>query len=280
LKLLYLKKDFIEASGDLKKFYREKELEYVSDELNNLYVAFTRAEEELYIFLTDRIGQSNRLIPYLFALEPFQSFTSDERITIGERRKRTDVTDVLGSSGDATSFFANFMEMPGWTTKLRTRLSDMDSVGRHAILARKKGNAIHRALSLIQFLPVDKEMIAALARAASAHEGIEDQSAGIESVLRTFFATPSFATFFTPGPDLVSWNEKEIVDGNGNTFKIDRIVAGPDRVDIIDYKTGETHCESHFEQIRHYGKLIAEALPAKEIRLHLLYIDDGRVVEA
>ncbi|MEN6617102.1 MAG: UvrD-helicase domain-containing protein, partial [Syntrophorhabdus sp.] len=42
LKLLYLKKDFIEASGDLKKFYREKELEYVSDELNNLYVAFTR----------------------------------------------------------------------------------------------------------------------------------------------------------------------------------------------------------------------------------------------
>ncbi len=43
LKMLYLKKEYIEASPELNELYRSKEREYLADELNNLYVAMTRA---------------------------------------------------------------------------------------------------------------------------------------------------------------------------------------------------------------------------------------------
>ena len=70
LKLLYIKKDFTDISSKLNAMYREREAAYLLDELNNTYVACTRAEKELYIFLTDSKGyKKNYLIDYLFNLD-------------------------------------------------------------------------------------------------------------------------------------------------------------------------------------------------------------------
>jgi len=51
----------------------------------------------------------------------------------------------------------------------------------------------------------------------------------------------------------MSYNEKEIVDKVGNTFKIDRLIVRPGMVEILDYKTGEGLSPLHSEQVNRYG---------------------------
>jgi hypothetical protein len=113
-------------------------------------------------------------------------------------------------------------------------------LSRRAVRARRKGDAIHRALSLIASLPVDDETIASLARAAAIHEGIPDAACEVEDSLRGFFMNRGFRAFFETGPGLAFYNEKEIVDAKGNTFKMDRVIVGPNLVQVIDYKTGRS----------------------------------------
>ncbi len=50
-------------------------------------------------------------------------------------------------------------------------------------------------------------------------------------------------------------------------------------IEVIDYKTGDTHPGEHKEQISHYGRLISDMYPGKEIRKYILYIESGEVVE-
>ena len=84
LKLLYIKKDFTDISSKLNAMYREREAAYLLDELNNTYVACTRAEKELYIFLTDSKGyKKNYLIDYLFNLDFLKNHIHGDLIETG-----------------------------------------------------------------------------------------------------------------------------------------------------------------------------------------------------
>jgi ATP-dependent exoDNAse (exonuclease V) beta subunit len=84
LRLLYIKKDFTDISPRLKDLYGKREASYLLDELNNIYVAFTRAEEELYIFLTDSKGyKKNHLIDYLFNLDYLKKSIHRNTIEMG-----------------------------------------------------------------------------------------------------------------------------------------------------------------------------------------------------
>ncbi|MBP7529646.1 MAG: UvrD-helicase domain-containing protein, partial [Syntrophorhabdaceae bacterium] len=226
LKLLYLKKDYVEASPELAALYRTKECEYLADELNNLYVAFTRAEDELYIFLADKKRQRNHLIDHLFGMEELRPFVNDTRIVLGRAKagKTGEDGGAAGAASGAGAIFGDFRGEPQWAVKIRTGVSDAGKLSRHTVRARKKGDAIHRALSFIGTLPIDDDLIGSFARAAAAEERIADASEEIEHALRDFLANPRFRRFFETAPNVVFHNEKEIVDGEGNTFKMDRMV--------------------------------------------------------
>jgi len=285
LRLLYLKKDYTAVSPALAELYLTKEREYLSDELNNLYVAFTRAEEELYVFLADGKRQKNYLIDYLFDMEEMRPYRrQDTGIVLGDTRAVLPSQGAveggpLEGGGRVAPAFNDFTGDTGWAAKIKPGISDAGGLTRHAVRARKKGDAMHRALALIETLPVDDGVILSLARMAAAHERIGNAGEEIGRSLKDFFDNPDFRYFFEGGPGISFFNEREIVDGSGNTFKIDRIVVRPDIVEVIDYKTGETRYASHADQIRHYGKLIAELHPDKEVKRFLLYIDEGEVVE-
>ena len=279
LRLFYLKKDYVEVSPELAALYQKKECDYLADELNNLYVAFTRAEKELYIFLTDRKKQKNHLIDHLFGMEELKPFAGDGGIVMGQPKTAGERGEDGTEDRDQPAVFGDFKGESAWAIKLKTGISDPGRLSRHAVRARRKGDAMHRALSLIGSLPVDDRLITSLARAAAMREGIADAAREIEQTLKGFFGNPGFRRFFETDPDLVWYNEKEIVDGGGNTFKMDRVIVGPDTVEVVDYKTGEIRSDSHAEQVRHYGKLLSEIYPERVVRQFLLYVDEGEVIE-
>ena len=279
LRMLYLKKEYVETSPELADIYRSKEREYVGDELNNLYVAMTRAEEELYILLTERKGKKNYLRDHLFRIPECAAGVCGSCITLGNRK--TAARETARPALPAAHL--SFVDLTGgskWALKVRARPFRPAGYGAHSVSARKMGNAVHRALSLIHALPVDDAFIASVCRTAAALEHATDITEDIISSVTAFLGNPAIRRFFEPGPGTVTYNEKEIVDGTGNTFKLDRLIVRPDAVEIVDYKTGETRSPQHAEQVEVYGRLVSGIYPGKEVRKYILYVESGEVIEA
>ena len=71
----------------------------------------------------------------------------------------------------------------------------------------------------------------------------------------------------------------EVVNKDGEIYRIDRIYEEKDKVTIIDFKTSleEAFLKNYIDQITYYGTLISEIFPRKKIELKLLGILDGKI---
>ncbi len=292
LKLLYIRKDFKKISPKLDAMYQQREAEYLLDELNNIYVACTRAEKELYIFLTDSRGyKKNYLIDYLFGLEFLKNSIHGEVIEVGKEyqpvtadesaRDNDTVTPDQRESGDLTHQFMDdsFGNEIRWLEKIRTKFEEAGNISRQQLHAKKRGDVIHYILSLIISLPENHEIfLHHCISAGIARYHFELFEKEIQNVIVSFFRNTAFTRFFEPLGDAVVFTEKEIIDEKGNAFKIDRIIVRGDAVDIMDFKSGEGQTEEHREQINCYAQLIKKIYPGRMVRRHLLYIEDNTVI--
>jgi ATP-dependent exoDNAse (exonuclease V) beta subunit len=296
-KLLYIKKDFTDYSEDLATIYRNKRVEFLLDELNNTYVACTRPEKELYILLTDSKRQKNHLIDYLFNLESLKAYTSGNVIEIGKQfdfglrqvsipteeglsdcrievnaERRT--SNVEGQSG-----FDNFGNDIKWMEKIKSKFEEPTKISAEQLYAKRKGDVVHYILSLIKRLP-DEDHEAFINRCIEtgiARYGFHQYEEEIKETISGFFRNPRFREFFLPDRNAIVFTERELIDKRGETVKTDRIIIADDHIDVIDFKTGETHSRKHIEQIRHYAYLVRNVHPGKPVNSYLLYIDDGFV---
>lgn len=299
MKLLYIKKDFTDYSEDLAAIYRKKKVEFLLDELNNTYVACTRPEKELYIFLIDSKRQKNHLIDYIFNLEGLKGYINGNIIEIGKPYNKPTTGDGGRGTGDEGTtpqseiagtrlqvgksegqpVFDDFGHEIKWMEKIKAKFEEPTKISPEQIFAKRKGDVVHYILSLIERLP-DEDREAFINRCMEtgiARFGFHPYEKEIEKAIRGFFQNPRFREFFLPASGAIVFTEKEIIDKRGETFKIDRIAIADDHIDIVDFKTGETHSEDHVEQISHYAHLVRGVYPGKPVRSFLLYVDDGTV---
>ncbi len=282
-----IKKDFRDISPKLKGMHQKQEADYLLDELNNIYVACTRAAKELYILLADGKGRKkNHLIDYLHSLIGFREFTKDRIISIGtpfESFPEDDKTAATEPS-DGDDIMSDLIRGRlgtdiGWLDRTKTRFRSESSVSRRQIAATKRGDLIHYILSLILTLPDEYEpFVRRYVKAGAARFPRIAHEEEICRVLLRFFANPRFLAFFQPPSDTVIFTEKEVVNEKGDLFKIDRLVVGHTGVDIIDFKSGETASDNHMEQLKGYKRLIADIYPDRVIRGHILYIEEEKAV--
>ena len=101
----------------------------------------------------------------------------------------------------------------------------------------------------------------------------------IQKIIVNFFTNAQFMQFFKPHEGDIVFTEKEIIDEKGAVYKIDRMILHNDNtIDIIDFKSGESQIEEHREQINRYGQLVRRMYPGRDVRRHLLYIEEDTVV--
>ena len=80
-------------------------------------------------------------------------------------------------------------------------------------------------------------------------------------------------------PKLTSYNEIEILNKNGDVFRLDRVVEfDKNTVAVIDYKTGEDNTQKYKSQIMNYKELLSNIYKA-EVFGFILYIDLNKVVK-
>lgn len=246
---LNMNQNMLVTSPDLAQLYRTSQEALRLDDLNLLYVATTRAVDELHIAFkpdADKQGVQRYFDRWLKAQErEWTPGSSDSWGTPVEGRvskKPDDVQEevVRGKPEE-------------WRDKLRLSFESNRYWGLGGE-ARPYGIEAHRILQEIESVDdadrvLEQWEVDGLLN-ASAREGLEKD-------IRDMLARPEVAKYFDPASR--SRNEASILLPNGGAQRPDRLVFHPDGgVSIVDFKTGAPSAK-HRQQVDEYANLLNSA---------------------
>ena len=136
----------------------------------------------------------------------------------------------------------------------------------------KRGKKIHDVLSLIYN---NEEVDIGIEKAQEKNIISIDEIKSIKKMVEKLMSNKEIKDFFNP--HYKSYNEVEILDRNGDVFRLDRIVQTNDNsLHILDYKTGEID-KKYNDQVKNYKTILSEIFP-KNIHGYIIYVDLNKIV--
>ncbi len=255
LRLLRITANAAEVDAGLGRLYAERQIGRAVDDLNKLYVAFTRAKEELYIL---SVKSKPREEPSKFL--PVNGYGPGNKPKV---QKEQPTSELVVRAGHLSA---------------RATLQPVaaESIG---LYERRRGEFIHAVLAKLEFLEKDPGAQihrAAIEVRAEMQEQIETET--VEQLLNAFLKKDDVREFFSNQPGRSILNEQEFARPDGRLFRMDRIVADKDIVTVIDYKTGAENPE-YGEQVGGYLNILADFYKGRTVRGVLAYVDRGIVRE-
>ncbi len=267
LELLRLKGKYYPFSEDLYAIYAREYKKAFMAELNNIYVALTRAQDELYVFLPQKVGNSFNLAQLLIP---------------GNIRETGAPEEISRRAGEE----AAVMELPAaqyhdWVGYLKDEFLPAGEAGAvHNRAQRLRGEIVHFMLSFIGNLDntdVKETLERARQQAQSRFPYIKDY-AGYIATLEKLFKSPGTKSFFHCENAQVL-TEKEIVNTQGHLKRLDRLIIGEKDVRIVDFKSSREGEDQYVEQVRDYMTIVAAMYPHKKVAGWLVYLDKLEVQE-
>lgn len=265
---IYLKKE----CDDETKLYNETL--NIIQELNLLYVALTRAKEEIYFVICDNNNKKNYGHFILDFLK--RNFGERKFYKIGEK---VEVERKSYEKEELIFYRRNPISIKELKNKLFVRSEFESEILNHDELLR--GEWIHLVLSNIKNLNelnFDKEIEKSFERAKSIWKryGSFDEIS-FEKVIyfKTKIKKEFLREFFFTDKKIRT--EFEVVNERGEVYRIDRIVFG-DTIKVIEFKTGNEKYNSHFLQVKNYLNIIKKIFGEK-VRGYLIYLDREEVYE-
>jgi ATP-dependent exoDNAse (exonuclease V) beta subunit len=251
VRLLSLTEKIGGKSPALQSLHDEKLMVQQADALNKLYVAFTRAREEMHIVCVtneERKGPTKLLVeqtigspenrPLALGLEEVESLTL---IQYSDALKATTMTD-----------------------RRRTPLRET-----------QRGELIHEILASVDFFDDDLESL--LRKAwdnADQYKKAVFKRDEILNTVRRFLLESGIALYFKRDGKITVQTEKEFVNRKGELFRCDRLVFEDASVVVIDFKTGGNEPEEEYKlQVKNYGEILQEVYPKKTIAGKIAYVD-------
>jgi ATP-dependent helicase/nuclease subunit A len=278
----------LELTGFSKDYKSEKIANYI-DNLNLLYVTFTRAEDKLFI-ISPKTGSTNKNIHDILK-EIFDNFDYDDMIT---DENKTEFTfgkfesrifeDKMKESRKNLTYTAYKFE-PGileavaagksWHERFITRSKGHSFAGipdEKLIEKMDTGIILHEALARL-----DNVKDTGIVLCEMESEGIMERSQSdlIKSGIESIMALPEVKSWFEGGIDVLT--EREIITAGGKILRPDRVMIKNDSYIVADYKTGQKK-EEYASQIREYKKAIKE-MSNKDVRCYLVYVDLREIEE-
>lgn len=273
-------------------YEKEKQAAFI-DGINILYVAMTRAENRLYIIsykrdVDKKVSKAGDLLAQF--VKNNHSLKKEEFLNVIRyvlTNEPVPLRRPLLAPTVQTYVLENFLSTES-RDKLRMRRNDKGTGENRIDLqtlyqARRQGVLLHYAFEKIRYMEDLPYAVTALL-----HEGLitEEEQQSLQKKLTQLLHLPEIAPLFTLQPKRIVLNEKELiakktVESPSETFRPDRIVIDPDRITILDYKTGMELKEKHAQQIKAYARLITQ-IPAyrqRPVRTLLLYTEEEKVVE-
>jgi ATP-dependent exoDNAse (exonuclease V) beta subunit len=264
-------------------YYNEKLYAYI-DNLNALYVAFTRAKEELIVYAPNaeakRTKQISKLIRDSILAEGVDETADGERLmTLPEGFRADDGMFEWGdwwqtqTAHDDTLQEIPMKRIPSILPDERIHLHLHRKGGFFDDRQRRYGILMHDILSRIR---TKEDIPGAVAARESAGEIHSEEAKTLSAQLEQLLDKPAVRKWFD-GSTLVM-NEAEILFGNGKSRRPDRIMVDGDSVTIVDYKFGKQKEACHRQQIKKYISLIHE-IGYQTVSGYIWYIETDEIEE-
>jgi ATP-dependent exoDNAse (exonuclease V) beta subunit len=249
IRLLHITKKEAESLEEFQQLYDENKLTHDMDDLNKLYVAFTRAREEMYILSvkSERYDEPSKFLPQ----------KDYEQTTKPNIEKKDSILTAQAEKRFAT----------------RSILMDTTSADKLAVYERQRGDRIHAILSQIEFVDEHiEDSLLRLIEKQTKNAGTEKDIHRLQTTLLGFLSSHEILPWFTPQAGRIILNEQEFVSAEGGLFRMDRIVVDANTVTVFDFKTGDDK-EGYTEQVQKYMNILKGYYSDRILQGILAFVD-------
>ena len=272
-----LPKVLIDNSSSVENFgeeaaavFHEKKQEELLDNINVLYVALTRAEEQLYVISQylepNKEGQypyntASFFIEYLIAIEVY-----NPSILEYEFGNKVKLSKVISFNDETNTIPTISSVLDPKDIKIARREALM--WGTNQQKAIEFGNIIHEILS---FVKTASDIDLAIQNAIENGLITLNQKEVVLKSIQEIVNNKELESYFSHGNEIL--NEQAIIQKEGKTIKPDRMVLTKNKeVYLLDYKTG-THNQKYQLQLENYQNAI-EKMGLKVTKKALVYIGE------
>ncbi|HSA31165.1 MAG TPA: UvrD-helicase domain-containing protein [Candidatus Omnitrophota bacterium] len=239
--------------------------EYVDSffsELNNAYVALTRAVEELFIWVPERAGSSINLAGFLIPEDLYDVGAS------GPRDGR-----VFEKGHDAGHAALSSPVYRDWISFLEEEFKD-DGQGVRNRSQVRRGTIVHALLQNLgsaKGLDLEQWQKSVTPFLRGKFPSVADLSPYFMTVRELIAREDVAELFFVDEKEVFC--EQEIVDRSGRAHRLDRLIVQGHRVCVVDYKMSSLQKEEHLRQVKAYMDLVGQMFPGRAVEGVILYLD-------
>ncbi|MEL7534981.1 MAG: 3'-5' exonuclease, partial [Bacteroidota bacterium] len=243
-------------------YANEKRLSYL-DNLNMLYVAFTRPELRLYIFSPDdhkkdKYSAVRHLLSDLARLESLQgAWDADQKqFRRGEIVPRSGISHKQDDSTDAIEnleLVSNVKPHENWNSAIKIRFSSNSYLPTDIQTRNERislGNLLHDTMD---FVKVAGDVPRAVKTMVNQGKLLASEGARLQSQLERIISLPAAQAWFDG-----SWvvrNEAEIIAADGTILRPDRVMIKGSKAVVVDYKAGKAS-DRYQSQLRKYMRAL------------------------
>ncbi len=254
------------------------------DNLNLLYVAFTRAEEAMIIGLPERpedekMRRAGELV--MMAVESasqadtpllmnLSETVCEEGFEIGKLEKKAPVTRSQPDPWVITGYPVKFRN-----DRIRLRLKSSDyflKKGAEGGDHLDFGNVMHELFGRIRTIDDVDEAVKYYLREGVLTDGDAET---LRSLVIEKLGTPGVGAWFAPGARV--FNENDII-ARGETYRPDRVTMIGDRVIVTDYKFGNVELAKYDRQVSRYVTLLRE-MGHENVEGYIWYVMLDKIVK-
>ena len=253
------------ADTNLAPIFNEENAKFLLDNLNLLYVAFTRPEIALFISGSTKTAPSPVTIWLKKYFDECANFRKEGDLFKSGEFVFTELKAKPSVPNYSVEFLKQKMNKPTLSFKSAENWSvdDLDA-------ERLFGTKMHLILSKLEAKNnLDFELNRQLDKRIITSEDAEK----IKEQINKLFNNPVFAAYFV-GDKI--FNEKEIISSDGKKLIPDKIICHNNTWLVVDFKTGK-ELDEHKTQVKNYIKVLKE-IGYSEVKGELFYTESGTAV--
>jgi len=258
----------VRSAGLETELEKEKQEQYL-DNLNLLYVAFTRAAERLHIITKYAKSNTRHLVSEWIEnyLVNVYGAKQDGFYETGEK-----LPALLNKEISNVEYNLNPLQFNSGNNNIKIKASYLKNVN-ESESAKRQGIILHWILSKIK---TSSDISAALNAALLEGYITSDEIVKLEIKVKGVVDHPLLKQYFEPG--LNCKIETELITSFSEILRPDRIVFLKESTIIVDYKTGGENNKKYFQQMISYENALLD-MGYKNIKKILAYIDTEEVFE-
>lgn len=236
------------------------------DLLNMIYVAYTRAEDRLYIqYFENRAGEVVK--KQIKLIENHPNYSSEKsKLIIGKREKsklkKVEKTKYYSLSNRTTSNWRDVLILATPETSINQEAQTYSD--------RNWGLALHEILQKIDRLSMSDHVVEQFIHKNKEWEIHQEK---IRSIIEQFVQNKAVKSIYSDAVNIFS--ERSLGTSFNSILRPDKVIEKENEVIVVDFKTGEAQAK-HKQQILAYGHLLQE-MYQKQIKMYLIYLSADKI---